>query len=206
MRTMHRSLLSLALICATAALLLASPATVRPVNDGATNAWTRDGGTACSSGTATCAARVNESSGATCTATPSDGDTSCITTSTNNAVQMFTVSLAGIPDGSTITAITIRSCTRKVPTQGDSFVHRYTLDGGTAVEGDSHTTAQTYGDFSHTFSSLSISKDGSTAIGIGVRSGAAREKRLSALAADITYTEPSGGRRRVVVAGLGGGR
>jgi hypothetical protein len=166
---------------------------VRPVNDGAVNEWTTAANGACGSGS-TCASLVNETSGGSCSTTPSDGDTSYIKRiGTGAASQQFTTDLSSIPNGSTITAINVRVCARRTVTQAVSITLGYVVDGGSPVDSGNLTTNQTYTDHDFNSTGLSITKESGTAIELRITKTTTqdRETRLSTMAADITYTLPT---------------
>lgn len=168
--------------------------TLRPTADGGddSTSWSAKSGTACS-GT-DCSADVDESSGSSCT--DSDGDTSYIDSSTQNASQTFNLDLSSIADNATISAVDVSVCHIKGESgQATKFQTRYCVDGSCTNSGNNITPPATYGDRTQTFSGLSITKASSTdfEIGVIITDSSKKRVRVSQISAVITYSTSGGG-------------
>ncbi len=196
---MNRLLIFLCVLCGLCAESLAdTTGKLRPTaNSASTNQWTDNTGAACTS--ANCYAQVNETSGANCSTLPGDSTVNKSAT-TSGKIQRYAVSLSSIPDDSTITAITVYACAVRGGSQNAGGELRYLVGGSSEVPCASTFSAiSSYGDYSCSWSSLSITKSAGTAIEIGTRNTQSRDLWVTAIAVDITYSLPVGRVRRQVI-------
>ena len=164
---------------------------LRPLLDGGNDSasWTNTVSTACNS--ADCYIEVDESAGSNCT--DSDGDTSYIESTVQDAGQTFNIDLSAITNNSTISQIDVTACHKRVgTTPPNQFQLSYCLDGSCSNSGTDIGAGGNYGEATQSFTGLSIAKTDSTDIEIGVTVSGNRNKivRISQLAAVITYTPP----------------
>jgi len=151
-------------------------------NDSAS--WRNTSGTACNA--TNCYIEVDDASGASCS--NSDGDTTYITSNTSNANQTFDINESGIPDGSTITQISITTCSRR--TQGGAnFQMRYCHNGTCANSGTDITPTSQYAQNTQNFT-VNLTKTSGSDLEIGIASTANRSFRVSRMAVIVTYTPP----------------
>ncbi len=193
-------LLLLALSHTNAAFADTSPV-LRPLADGGDDSalWADTLGTACS-GT-NCAAEVDESSGASCTT--SDGDISFIQSSTLGANQTFSIDVSGVPDGSTITAISITACYLwNNQSSSNTFQTRQCVNGSCTNSGVDIPPVAVYTEATQSHAGLGISKTGATDLEVGVSYTGTKGRLLSVsqVFATLTYTPPTS-----VATGGGGG-
>lgn len=191
----------LCLLWATAVFLLADvTGDLRPIADGTTNQGDNTGGTACS--TAECSLEVDETSGASCSTTPADGDTTYARVNAANEIQTFDLPESSIAAGSTVTQIQVFACSRKTVSQAVTMTLR-ACNGATCTEGTGQTQTTSYADYDETINVADFGVDGSD-IEIGFKVTESRELRVSAMKAVVTYSLPAtgGGARRVFVSRL----
>jgi hypothetical protein len=170
---------------------------LRTVADGGLENWQTSANTSCS--TNTCYTEVNESSGSTCSVTPSDGDASYNRSGTAQQTQTYDLSLATIPDGSTLHSATVAACGKGV-SQTVTVIFRVRVDGTETACGSAVTFANgSYGDHNCAIDFADVVKSGATDFEIGQRNTQNRDARVSAVKATITYTPPTGGAARRVV-------
>lgn len=123
-----------------------------------------------------------------------NGTTDYVSTGTVGARDSYAVSLAGIPDGSTITGVSLTPCaSRAVSTKAATVSVFYRLNGANSADSAAYSLSGTTPvDLAATnYSGLSVVKGTSTTFETGVvlvsgTSGA----RLSRLAAVVTYSAP----------------
>ena len=157
-----------------------------PLADGGDDSasWRNAAGTACNS--VNCYIEVDDASGASCA--NSDGDTTYITSNTNNVSQTFDISESGIPDGSTITQISITTCSRR--TQGGaSFQMRYCHNGSCVNSGINIAPTAQYAQNTQSFT-VDLNKTSGSDLEIGMTSTANRSFRVSRVGVVVTYTPP----------------
>ena len=162
---------------------------LRPIADGGDDSasWLNTGGTACNS--ADCYLEVDESAGSSCT--DSDGDTSFISGQEVDISQTFDINESSIPNGSTISNISISVCYIK---QGGgagnpTFQTRICENGSCSNSGTALSTATSYQE-SNQVHTASFVKTAATDIEIGVFAEK-KNVRLSQISATITYTTPA---------------
>ncbi len=124
-----------------------------------------------------------------------NGTTDYNSTTTVGNRDSYGVSLSAIPNGSTITQISITPCASRVNSGGSNPVMKvfYRLDGINSADGGSYSlTGTTPANLSSTaFPGLSINKTGSTTLEVGaVLNSGAKGVRLGRIGAVITYTAP----------------
>lgn len=154
--------------------------TLLPVSDGSYAQFTPSTGTSHY-------ALVDESS--------CNGNTDYNSETTTTQRDSYNLSLSSIPNGSTITQISITPCASKNATGGSNSTFNvfYRLDGVNSADAGSYSLSTTTpADLAATnFSGLSISKTSTTALQIGgVHTSGTKGVRLSRIAAVITYTTP----------------
>lgn len=179
-KTMRISLLASTALLATSLVTgFAATITANPTGVGTYNAWTPSTGS-------THYTLVDESS--------CNGVTDYVSTTTTGTRDSYTVSVSGIPNASTITAIAIRPCASRASGGGagtgvlNVFYRLNGINsadsGAYAITGTTPTNLATT-----TFSGLSVVKNGSTTLEIGaVFTSGNKGARLSKIATVITYT------------------
>lgn len=187
---MRHTLLTIFIIFFGAQIFLLTPVfadttpVLLPISDGGedSSGWQNAVGTACSS--VNCAGEVNETTGTTCT--NSDGDTTHVRSSTNGASQTFDINESGIPDGATITGVSVSVCYRRQGGGAPTFQTRICTDGACSSSGVNLTGAGSYQEStqSHT---VNFIKNSSTDIEIGVVRTSGNTIRASKISATITY-------------------
>ena len=200
---MRRYLLIFALICVFAIWLLAdTTGDLRPIADGGTESGWDDGDANDCSTVSDCWEDVNDSSGGSCSTTPSDGDTTHIVASSNGDEQTFDIDESSIPNGDTVESAVVRICARKVPAQGTSIRVRFVING-TPTDSGNIGLNQSYTDHNATIDFADDVKDGSDDYEIGVELRSNREARVSAIETDITFSAPAaaGGKLRIIKIG-----
>lgn len=176
-------------LCVVATLLLWADTTgdLRATADGGQNLWDDAALTNC--GSTDCFDDVDESSGTSCSTTPSNGDTDYIVTAANAEDQSFDLDESSIPDGVTVTDGTIYICARKVPAQGTNITGTICING-TCTDGTDTTLTTSYADYSFSINFTDDIKGAGDDYECGVDSGSAREMRVSAIKCIFTYTPP----------------
>jgi len=153
----------------------AATVTLYPSASGTYSAWSRSG----------CAANwdcVNE--------TPHDGDTTYVSTSTNNARDSYNLQDNQIPTNATVTSIQIIATARRTTTNTTRMEVFYRL-GGTNYDGATNfSLTSSYAEYSETWSGLSLSLTDLNNLEIGVLSTNNRDKRVTQLRVVITYFLP----------------
>lgn len=160
---------------------------LRPTADGGEDngSWFNTAGTVCNF--ADCFQEVDESSGSSCA--NSDGDTSYVQSSINNASQTFDIDESSVPDGSTITGISITVCAKRGG-GGARIQTRRCADGICASSGSNINLGAFYIETTQSHNGLSIAKSASTDLEIGIQNAASVAARISQISAVITYSEP----------------
>lgn len=182
------------------ALLLWADVTgdLRPIADGASDAGWTLGTVNCS--TADCWTEVDDASGASCTTTPSDGDTTYISTTTASQRQTFDIDEASIPNGSTVTSAEVFVCAREEAV--DSAIRVTFCVNASCTDSANLTLTGAYADYSAVINFADDTKDGTDDYEIGVFSVNNQAVRVSAIKTVITYTAGGGDQaplRRTVV-------
>ncbi len=171
--------ISASIFAVSASVFAATTATLLPTAEGAYLQWTPKSGS-------THYTMVDESS--------CNGTTDYVSTTVTGNRDSYQVSLASIPDGSTITNIAVTPCASKNKSSGSSVMNVfYRLNGvNSADQGAYSLTGTTPAALATTnFASLSITKASSTALQVGaVYTSGTGGARLSRLATVITYTAP----------------
>jgi hypothetical protein len=174
---MNKKYLGLALLVTSVGLAIASTtASIFPTGDGAYTAWTPSTGS-------THYTLVDESS--------CNGLTDYVSTTVNGNRDAYSVSLASVPDGATITNIAITPCASRNTNKTSVMKVFYRLNGANSADSGSYSlTGTTPVALSATnFSSLSITKNASTSLQIGaVLTSGTGGARLSNISTVITYT------------------
>lgn len=169
--------ISASIFAVSASLFAATTADLLPTAEGTYLQWTPKSGS-------THYTMVDESS--------CNGTTDYVSTTVTGNRDSYQVSLASIPDGSTITNIAVTPCASKNKSSGSSVMNVfYRLDGvNSADQGAYSLTGTTPTALATTnFSSLSVVKASSTALQIGaVYTSGTAGARLGRLATVITYT------------------
>ncbi len=165
------------LFVSASALFAATTASLLPAGEGTYLQWTPKSGT-------THSAMVDEIS--------CNGATDYVSTTVTGKRDSYTVSLSSIPDGSTITAVTVTPCASKNKSSGSSVMNVfYRLNGtNSADQGAYSLTGTTPSALSGaTYSGLSIVKNASTSLEVGaVLTSGTAGVRLSRIATVVTYT------------------
>ncbi len=173
--------LSLSLFLAPLALA-ATTGTLLPTGDGYSLQWTPSAG-------ATHYTLVDESA--------CNGTTDYVSTNTVGRRDAYSLSLASVPDGATITAIAILPCASRNSGGGGSATLNvfYRANGVNSADAGAYTLPSGTTPASlatTTFSSLAIPKVSTTTLEIGaVYSAGTKGVRLSRLASVLTYTVPT---------------
>lgn len=162
-----------------AVALAATTASLVPTGLGTYSAWTPSTGT-------THYTLVDES---TC-----NGNTDYVSTVTAGARDSYAVSLASIPNGSTITGVSVTPCAGKAKSTGTANISVfYRLNGTNSADSAAYSlTGTTPAALAATnYSGLSTVKASSTQLEVGaVFVSGTQTARLSRLATVITYTAP----------------
>jgi hypothetical protein len=156
--------------------------TLRPTADGGDDDpnWVNTAATGCDA--TDCYTEVNEE---TC-----DGDTSYIDNETRDFHQTFDIDESSIPDGSTVTQITVSICHKRISGSGGKFQTRYCHNGTCENSGLNITAASMYTIESQVFATNFVKSAGSD-IEIGVTSTDNAGKIISQIYVVITYTAPA---------------
>ena len=162
-------------------------AVLRPTVDGGNDSvdWTNTTGATCN--TVDCSLGVQETSGASCT--NSDGDTTFVSSSVNDANQTFNLDGSGIPNSATVTGVSVTACYKwqgggaTAPT----FETRICLDNTCSNSGTTITGSASYAETtqSHT---VDFRKTSTSDVEIGMVKTNTKNIRVSQISAVITYT------------------
>ncbi|NOH04116.1 MAG: Ig-like domain-containing protein [Chloroflexi bacterium] len=128
-------------------------------------------------------------------AAASCGDADRIVTNVVNARESYTVSLASIPDGSTITSIEIRAADRGETNPNGTYATFVRFNGVDSANSATHTATGNSGECTgfpiDTFDVTDTIKDGTTTLQIGVIKINNIALRVGVLSAFVTYTPPT---------------
>jgi len=157
-------------------------ATLRPTADGGDDDsnWTNTASVGCDA--TDCYTEINEE---TC-----DGDTSYIDNVARDFHQTFDIDESSIPNGSTVTQITITICHKRISGSGGKLQTRYCYNGTCENSNINITAASMYTIESQVFAT-DFEKTAGSDIEIGVTSTDNAGKRISQIYTVITYTAPA---------------
>lgn len=176
-----------------AALGVADTIELRPAADGAVEQWNDESAAACSS--TDCFDSVDETSGDTCTTTPSDGDTTKISIATLATAQQFDLDESSIPDGSTATSAVVSACIKRGSGGSVSIGTRFCVNGSCSTSSTQAIT-NAYADYNFPIDFPDDTKDGTDDYEIGIGgTQTSRQFDVSAMRVVITYTPPAGAER-----------
>jgi hypothetical protein len=173
---MNKKYFGILALCSCAIAYAASTASIYPTGAGTYSQWTPSTGT-------THYTLVDETS--------CNGTTDYVSTTVNGNRDSYAVSLASVPDGSTITSVSVTPCASRNSNKTSVMNVFYRLNGvNSADQGAYSLTGTTPVQLASTnFSGLSVVKGASTTLEIGaVLTSGTGGARLSQLATSITYT------------------